>query len=329
MQSYALKFVLVGDSGVGKTQLLRRFGKKDFCHESPSTMNMEFSTRDIHFERCVIKAQIWDTAGQERFESMTKAYYRDAMGAFLVYDVTDRESFEHLKGTWIKQLRDFAHEKIQMMLVGNKADSNLSPSARKVSREDGIAFAKELDIDFTETSAFDGDVDPMFRRCILSVAPVIPDVSIHLDLTGIPLGWIVATPTMITQATAVQGHGKAVKGGGRDEGYTSVKGEDMADDEEKEDNEKYCNYWTGVISDVKPGEKAESGMIHEATARSLVSSASFCARTVSSEGATDGNGFRLNSVKMVDVEVEEDGTEDEEQLSQIEKLKSKCTCTIL
>ena len=76
-------------------------------------------------------------------------------------------------------------------------------------------------------------------------------------------------------------------------------------------------------------EKAESGMIHEATARSLVSSASFCARTVSSEGATDGNGFRLNSVKMVDVEVEEDGTEDEEQLSQIEKLKSKCTCTIL
>jgi small GTP-binding protein len=80
MQTYSLKFVLVGDSSVGKSQLLRRFTNKSFSHDSLSTMNMEFSTRDIAFERCCIKAQIWDTAGQERFESMTKAYYRDAMG---------------------------------------------------------------------------------------------------------------------------------------------------------------------------------------------------------------------------------------------------------
>ena len=325
MQSYALKFVMVGDSGVGKTQLLRRFGKKDFHHESKPTMNMEFSTRDIHFERCVIKAQIWDTVGQERFESMTKAYYRDAMGAFLVYDVTDRDSFDHLKEVWLKQLRDFAHEKIQMMLVGNKADSNMSSSARKVTKEEGIAFAKELDVDFTETSAFDGEVDPTFRRCILSVAPIIPDVSIHLDLTGLPNGWIVATPAMVTQATAIDSSEQA-KGGGSN-GYATVNDEDTADDEDRDDRDKYCNYWTGAISDSKPTEKAESGMLHEAKQRALVSSASFCARTVSSETGADG-GFRLQNVKIVDVEIE-DGGSDEAQLTQIEKLKSRCTCTIL
>ena len=311
MQNYALKFVLVGDSGVGKTQLLRRFGKKEFRHDSPSTINMEFSTRDIHFERCVIKAQIWDTAGQERFESMTKAYYRDAMGAFLIYDVTDRDSFEHLKGTWIKQLRDFAHEKIQMILVGNKADSTLSPSSRAVSTEEGIALAKDLDVDFTETSAFDGDVEPLFRRCILCIAPIIPDVSIHLDLTGLPLGWINATTAMISQSTSTGGEGKAIKGK-RDKGYMSVKDEDTIDDEEKEDSEKYCNYWTGAITDTKPTEKAPSGMIYEAPMKSLASSASFCARSVSSEGGSsnDTSGLRLQNIKIVDVEVG-DGDEDD------------------
>ena len=202
MQSYAIKFVMVGDSGVVKTQLLRRFGKKDFRKDSPSTMSMEFSTRNILFERCTIKAQIWDTAGQERFESMTKAYYRDAMGAFLIYDICNRDSFDHIKSIWLSQVKDYAHDKIQIMLVGNKSDTNLSREARKVSKEDGIALAKELEVDFVETSAFDGDVEHVFRRCILSVAPVIPDVAIHLDLTGLPYGWITATSEMAAQAAA-------------------------------------------------------------------------------------------------------------------------------
>jgi small GTP-binding protein len=77
---------------------------------------MEFATREIAFERCIIKAQIWDTAGQERFESMTKVYYRDAMGALLVYDATNRASFENLKTTWLKQLRDYGHEGVGMVL---------------------------------------------------------------------------------------------------------------------------------------------------------------------------------------------------------------------
>ncbi len=77
---------------------------------------MEFATKAIEFEKSVIKAQIWDTAGQERFESMTKAYYRDALGAALVYDITNRQSFLNLRHTWLKQLREYGHESIRLIL---------------------------------------------------------------------------------------------------------------------------------------------------------------------------------------------------------------------
>lgn len=120
MNTYSLKFVLVGDSGVGKSQLSRRFSNKEFCSDSSATVGMEFSTRDIPFERSIIKAQIWDTAGQERFESMTKVYYRDALGALLIYDATNRASFENLKSIWLKQLKEFGHENINLVLGKDK-----------------------------------------------------------------------------------------------------------------------------------------------------------------------------------------------------------------
>lgn len=77
---------------------------------------MEFSTKTIEFEKCSIKAQIWDTAGQERFENMTKIYFRDAVGAALVYDICRRDSFNNLKTTWLTQIREHAHADIPMIL---------------------------------------------------------------------------------------------------------------------------------------------------------------------------------------------------------------------
>ena len=77
---------------------------------------MEFSTRDILFEKCIIKSQIWDTAGQERFENMTKVYYKDAVGAMLVYDVTNPSSFENLQNIWMKQIHKYSHENIFLLL---------------------------------------------------------------------------------------------------------------------------------------------------------------------------------------------------------------------
>jgi len=80
--------VLVGDSGVGKSNLLSRFTRNEFCLESKSTIGVEFATRTIELQNKIIKAQIWDTAGQERYRAITSAYYRGAVGALLVYDVT-------------------------------------------------------------------------------------------------------------------------------------------------------------------------------------------------------------------------------------------------
>lgn len=77
---------------------------------------MEFCTREIPFEKCLVKAQIWDTAGQERFESMTKAYYKDAVGAMLVYDVTNPASFQNLKSVWMNQVHKYGHEKMSLVL---------------------------------------------------------------------------------------------------------------------------------------------------------------------------------------------------------------------
>ncbi len=84
--------------------------------ESQSTVGMEFSTKTLEFEKCIIKAQLWDTAGQERFESMTKAYFRDAVGAALIYDISDKQSFISLKERWLKQIRTFGHESMKLVL---------------------------------------------------------------------------------------------------------------------------------------------------------------------------------------------------------------------
>ncbi|KAK9025676.1 hypothetical protein V6N11_038534 [Hibiscus sabdariffa] len=85
---YLFKLVLIGDSGVGKSNLLSRFARNEFNLESKSTIGVEFATRSIRVDDKVVKAQIWDTAGQERYRAITSAYYRGAVGALLVYDVT-------------------------------------------------------------------------------------------------------------------------------------------------------------------------------------------------------------------------------------------------
>ena len=87
---YLFKIVLIGDSGVGKSNILSRFTRNEFSVESKSTIGVEFATRSIEIEKKVVKAQIWDTAGQERYRAITSAYYRGAVGALLVYDVTKK-----------------------------------------------------------------------------------------------------------------------------------------------------------------------------------------------------------------------------------------------
>ncbi|KAL1202109.1 Ras-related protein RABA1a [Cardamine amara subsp. amara] len=118
---YLFKLVLIGDSGVGKSNLLSRFTKNEFNLESKSTIGVEFATKTLKVEGKVVKAQIWDTAGQERYRAITSAYYRGAVGALLVYDVTRQSTFENA-ARWLRELRGHTDPNIVVMLIGNKCD---------------------------------------------------------------------------------------------------------------------------------------------------------------------------------------------------------------
>ncbi|KAA8520261.1 hypothetical protein F0562_014517 [Nyssa sinensis] len=118
---YILKVVLIGDSAVGKSQLLSRFTRNEFSLDSKATIGVEFQTRTLVIDQKTVKAQIWDTAGQERYRAVTSAYYRGALGAMLVYDMTKRQSFDHV-ARWLEELRGHADKNIIIMLVGNKSD---------------------------------------------------------------------------------------------------------------------------------------------------------------------------------------------------------------
>jgi small GTP-binding protein len=87
-----------------------------FQEEYSPTVGLEFGTKELSFERCVIKAQVWDTAGQERPEKMSKAFYKDSLGAILVYDVGNVKSFNHLKSVWLPQIRRYGHENIPCIM---------------------------------------------------------------------------------------------------------------------------------------------------------------------------------------------------------------------
>ncbi|EAN80470.1 Ras-related protein RAB2B, putative [Trypanosoma equiperdum] len=146
---YVFKYIIIGDSGVGKSCLLLQFTDKRFEPLHDLTIGVEFGARVVTIKEKNIKLQIWDTAGQESFRSITRSYYRGACGALLVYDVTRRDTFTHLQ-TWLEDARSNANTAIVIMLIGNKCDLE---KKREVSREEGEAFARKHNLVFMETSA--------------------------------------------------------------------------------------------------------------------------------------------------------------------------------
>ncbi|GLT47561.1 hypothetical protein SLA2020_229800 [Shorea laevis] len=163
---YLFKVVLIGDSGVGKSNLLSRFTRNEFCLESKSTIGVEFATRTLQVEGRTIKAQIWDTAGQERYRAITSAYYRGALGALLVYDVTKPTTFENVS-RWLKELRDHADSNIVIMLIGNKTDLK---HLRAVATEDAQSYAEREGLSFIETSALEAvNVEKAFQMILSEI----------------------------------------------------------------------------------------------------------------------------------------------------------------
>ena len=143
------KIVLVGDSGVGKTNLLLRYLKNEFNTQTKATVGVEFGNTKVQIDNALIKAQIWDTAGQERYRSITSAYYKGAHGALIVYDITRKDSFDSVE-KWLSDLKNNGEEKMVIMAIGNKCDM---VNERVISTEDGEAKAQRNNIAFLETSA--------------------------------------------------------------------------------------------------------------------------------------------------------------------------------
>ncbi|KAG6512836.1 ras-related protein RABA2a-like [Zingiber officinale] len=178
---YLVKVVLIGDSGVGKTNLLSRFTRNEFNLESKSTIGVEFATRTLQVEGRIIKAQIWDTAGQERYRAITSAYYRGALGAVLVYDVTKPTTFDNIS-RWLKELRDHADSNITIMLVGNKTDIK---HQRAVASEDAHSYAEKEGLSFIETSALDAtNVEQAFQMILAEIYRGISKKNISSDEPG-------------------------------------------------------------------------------------------------------------------------------------------------
>ena len=146
------KVVLLGDSGVGKTCIISRYISGAFDQNSPSTNGASYASKIINFEQLnkTISLDIWDTAGQEKYKSLTKFFYKDAAVAILVYDVTQQESFENMKGYWFQQLKEFGSKDLILGVAGNKCDMY---EKEEVSENDARQFAESIGAFFQITSA--------------------------------------------------------------------------------------------------------------------------------------------------------------------------------
>lgn len=196
--SYLFKYIIIGDTGVGKSCLLLQFTDKRFRHDHDLTIGVEFGSRMIHVEDKDIKLQIWDTAGQESFRSITRSYYRGAAGALLVYDITRRETFMHLN-SWLQDARENGNTDMIITLVGNKTDLE---SRRVVSYEEGQRFARENNLMFLETSAKTANnVEPTFMDTARAIYQKVKEgkIDVTSETCGVRMG-----PSAIANSRVVQ-----------------------------------------------------------------------------------------------------------------------------
>lgn len=194
---YVLKFIIVGDSTVGKSNIMSRYTDKRYQSNHDMTIGVEFATKIVSVANTNYKMQIWDTAGQETFKAITRSYYRGTIGCLLVYDITRRESFDSVT-MWLSELRKFCDPKIVIALVGNKIDLDVGnkidldvgnkidlKSSRIVSYEEGNTFAEQNNLLFFETSAKTSqNIEKCFTQIVQVIQKKIESKEIELLATG-------------------------------------------------------------------------------------------------------------------------------------------------
>ena len=166
LYEHLFKVILIGDWGVGKSNIILRITQDAFDAESRTTIGVEFSQKVLEFNKKKTIVQIWDTAGQDRYKAITSAYYRAAVAAILVYDVTKRASFENLN-SWASEIQMNTTHDVKVMLLANKIDL---AGERQVSKEEGKEFAKRKGFLFQEVSALSGEgIHESFLKMVKTV----------------------------------------------------------------------------------------------------------------------------------------------------------------
>ena len=184
---YLLKFVIIGDSGVGKSNILLRYIYNSFSEEFKTTVGVEFGAKNIEMDKKIYRIQIWDTAGQENFRSIARAYYKNSVCACVVYDISNHSSFEDIQ-VWIDDCTKQTAKSVLLFLIGNKTDLN---DKREVSYEEGEAYAKSHKMMFIETSAKTGfNINEIFEKSVKQIAKNINNdvYDLENDSCGIRVG---------------------------------------------------------------------------------------------------------------------------------------------
>ena len=176
--NYLLKYVIIGDSGVGKSNILLRFINNTFSEEFRSTVGVEFAAKNIIINKNTYRVQIWDTAGQETFRSISRAYYKNSVCACVVYDISNYSTFESVQ-SWIEDCKSQSSKTILLILIGNKSVLN---DIRQVTYDEGAKFAKSNNMIFLETSAKTGDnINEIFDKSVRKIDQNIIDNKYDLE----------------------------------------------------------------------------------------------------------------------------------------------------
>jgi len=150
--SELLRIILIGDSGVGKSNIVLRYTKNEFSTELNTTTGVENQTKTVTIKNQKIRVQLWDLAGQERYRSMAKAYYRGTHGVLLVLDVTKKSSFDNIV-FWLNEVTEYSNTDMTIMLLANKMDIS---NEQAISSNELREFAKKNNLFYEEVSAKDG-----------------------------------------------------------------------------------------------------------------------------------------------------------------------------
>ena len=185
--SFIFKYIIIGDSSVGKSNILLKYIHDKFNDDYVTTIGVEFGAKNLNIKDKVYRIQIWDTAGQEMFRSITRAYYKNSVCACVVYDITRKTSFDNVK-SWIEDCKKHSPKTIFLVLIGNKVDLE---NSREVSYEEGEAAAKQYGMLFYETSAKTGkNINEFFEQSCQEIDRRIENgfYNLNRDTCGIKLG---------------------------------------------------------------------------------------------------------------------------------------------